>query len=355
MIFAPPELPPDDPPGVVDVQRPVEILAGEGETVVEGELTIQWDAPEKCPDAEKMLASVQRYLAKDSKPAAAVIVRGRVQPRGSVWRLDMVLERGGSRSRRSLEARSCDLLTKGAALLVAVHVDAVGTSSRVRELESPVAPDVVEVPPSNVVIRDAAPPESSVTVREQPVPPPPPPIETGGVLRLVLTGGVGHVPRFPHGFALAGGVVLSSFRVEAQLDYAPPRQAVHPDDDNVRGRFQAIAGTVRGCWAPTQRRWTFPLCAGVRAGGLRGIGTRGVRVPVPKWAPWGALALEPAVVFSPIPRVGIFGSVGALVSFNRPGFAVGGADGAIFRVSAIAAVVSLGVEVNFSARNRGTR
>src|SRR5688572_30726251 len=51
MIFAPPELPPDEPPGVVDVQRPVEILAGEGETVVDGELTIQWVAPEKCPDA----------------------------------------------------------------------------------------------------------------------------------------------------------------------------------------------------------------------------------------------------------------------------------------------------------------
>src|SRR5687767_5673826 len=99
MIFAPPDLPPDEPPGVVDVQRPVEILAGEGETVVEGDLTIQWDAPDSCPNAKAMMAAVDRYLAEESQAKHPVIVRGRIQPRSNVWRLDMVLERGSSRSR----------------------------------------------------------------------------------------------------------------------------------------------------------------------------------------------------------------------------------------------------------------
>ena len=349
MIFAPPELPPDEPPGVVDVQRPVEILAGEGETVVDGELTIQWVAPEKCPDAEAMVAAVDRYLAEESEPKAPVVVRGRIQPYGSDWRLDLVLERSGSRSRRSLEASSCELLGKGAALLVAVHVDAVGASAAVRALETPVGPDVKEGTPGDVVVREVDTPESVVTVREPAPPPAPAPLPVGGVLRFVLTGGVGHLPRFPHGFAFAGGVTLSQFRIEAQVDYAPPRQGVHPDNDAVSGQFQAVAATVRGCWAPTRGRFVFPLCLGVRGAGIQGEGRDGVSVPVAVWSPWGALALEPSVVFSPIPRLGIFGSVGALASFNRPGFRVGTSD-PVFRVSPISAVVTLGIEVNVSPR-----
>jgi hypothetical protein len=351
MIFAPPELPPDEPPGVVDVQRPVEILAGEGETVVEGDLTIQWVAPEACPDAEAMVGAVDRYLAEESQAKHPVIVRGRIQKVDTGWRLDMSLERAGSRSRRSLEASSCDLLTKGAALVVAVHVDAVGASAGVRELETPVAPDIRELA-KTVVVSEVDTPESTVTVREPPRPPAARPVPLGGVLRFVLTGGVGHIPRFPHGFAIAGGVTLDAFRIEAQIDYAPPRRVEHPDNEAITGRFQAVAGTLRGCWAPIVNRWSFPLCLGVRGGGLRGEGDDGVTRPESVWAPWGAIALEPAVVFSPIPRLGIFGSVGALASFNRPGFAVGTQRGAVFRVSSISAVVTLGVEVNFSARKR---
>ena len=356
MIFGPPELPPDDPPAVVDVQRPTEVLAEGGDTVAAGQLSLTWAAPEPCPDAAAVMETVQRYLSEDAQPQEAVVVRGEVEARGELWRLDMAVNRGGNESRRTLEANSCELLGKGAALLVAVHVDAVGTSSRVRKLETPDIPALEELPGGEVRVIDAPPPESTVTVVEPPPPPRGRPLpDVGGLVRFTLTGGVGDIPRFPRGFAVAGGLSLARFRLEAQLDYAVPRPASHPNNGAIGGRFQSVAGTLRGCFEPRQGRWSFPLCLGIRGTGVNAEAVRGVRTSVSVWSGWAAVALEPAVVFSPVPRVGIYGSVGALASMNRPGFAVGTENAPIFRVAAISALVSVGVEVNFSARIRGSR
>ncbi|MEZ5243450.1 MAG: hypothetical protein R2707_00010 [Acidimicrobiales bacterium] len=354
MILAPPELPPD-PPDVLDVQHPSDVLGADGETVADGNLTLHWTAPPACPDGAKVLTTVSRYLSEESRPDEPLAVHGRVDHAADLWTLELVLQRGEHQSRRNLEAGTCDLLTKGAALVVAVHIDAVGASAQIRELETPVVDDVPTPPAAAVEVSRSPPPEATVTVRRPPVRPPPPPPAVGGVVRAVLTGGVGDVPRFPHGFAVAGGVTLSAFRIEGQLDYAPPRRIDHPDNADLGGRFQAVAGTLRGCWAPVQGRFSFPLCLGARVNALQGEGRQGIRRPQTVWSPWGAIALEPAVVFSPIDRLGIFASVGALAAFNRPAFRLGPEQNPIFRVSAISAVVSFGLEVNFSPRNSRPR
>jgi hypothetical protein len=128
-----------------------------------------------------------------------------------------------------------------------------------------------------------------------------------------------------------------------------------PADRKHAHRARASAPASASTSTAGRRRRAPVRAHGRRGAGINGEGRQGVRSPASRWVPWGAIALEPGVVFSPIPRLGIFGSVGALAAFNRPGFRVGTETSPVFRVSAISAVVTLGIEVNFSARKRGTR
>lgn len=366
MLFGPPVLPPDPPRATAAVQseqptEPLQLVQGQ---IVHETLTLRWDGPTICPRVADFETLVSGYLAERKRPAQTLEVEGQVR-RGPVgWHLSLSLAKPGKTTFRELDAGDCELLTRGAALLVAVHVDAVGATTRVAQLEgaredavtleTELTPVVLEPPetpdtgpPQTGVLRILTPP----VVRQRRLP-----IlkraSNFGLLRLTGTGAVGALPGFLQDFGLTGGVQLGAWRIEGELDYSPSRSVAHPDNTLVSGNFQALDSTLRGCWVPYFERIDIPLCAGVRVGGIRGVGAQGVDEPQPNWAPWGALALEPGVTWSASPNFALFGSLGLLVALRRPAFEVGSSEGRIYGRPAVSALISFGFEVRiFSRKN----
>jgi len=301
-----------------------------------------------------LAAKVERYLSQSGSHALSIDATA--DAREDSWHLSLALTRPGETTVRELDAPSCEMLTKAAALVIAVHVDVVGTSQGVRELvqapddflaveEEPVpkpsgegiAPTVDSSPvPETVAIRTRR--EERDARRRPPARRP----NSAGILRLVTHGGVGERPGFFGGVGLAGGYQRRTFRIEAQLDYAIPR--VERVDD-AAGSFQAVLGSMRGCWVSSYERWEFPLCGGVRAGGLRGIATRGADDPRAAWSPSVGLTAEGATIWSPIPDFGIYAGLGVLAALRRTSFRVGLEGDALYTSAPIGLQLGLGVEL----------
>ncbi|MGH1348601.1 MAG: hypothetical protein ACRBN8_44065 [Nannocystales bacterium] len=327
--------------------------APEPDRAAAGGLEFAWTAPAGCGSALGLATQVERYLAESESHALSIDATA--EPREETWHLSLSLSRPGETTVRELDAPSCEMLTRAAALVIAVHVDVVGTSQGVRELvQAPedflaldepepepvgegVAPTVDSSPvPETVAIRTRR--EERDARRRPPARRP----SSAGILRLVTHGGVGERPGFFGGVGLAGGYQRRTFRIEAQIDYAIPR--VERIDD-VAGSFQAVLGSMRGCWVSSFERWEFPLCGGIRAGGLRGVATRGADDPRPAWSPALGLTAEGATIWSPIPDFGIYASLGVLAALRRPSFRVGQQNDPLYTSAPIGFQLSLGVEL----------
>ncbi len=367
MLFGPPSLPPDPPRAIVEEhardQPEEERVRG---TIVRDTLTLEWDAPKACPDVDEFDAQLLEYLTRHKAPTEPLEIVGAVHKVEGAWELKLSLERPTKTTTRELNAEDCKLLMRGAALLVAVHVDAVSATQRVAtikqardvtlELASKPNPSSTAAPPTEG--QDTAPPGTGVV---NVVTPPPVPqrrlprlkrAQRFGILRLTGSGGLAALPGFLQELGLAGGAQLGAWRVEGELDYAPPRTTRHPSDAEISGTFQALESTIRGCWTPYVRRVDIPVCGGARFGGIRGEGADGVERPAPKWASWGALALEPAVTWSATPNVALFGSISLLVALRRPSFGIGLNPTAVYGRPAVSALVSFGIELRiFSRKN----
>lgn len=350
MPFGPPQLPPD-PPAVVEPAA-----EREPDTTTVGGLEFGWSAPENCGSAEGLATQVERYLAESGSHTLRIDATAEARDAG--WHLSLSMARPGQTTVRELDAPSCEMLTKAAALVIAVHVDVVGTSQGVRELvqapddflavEDPpppstndegVAPAIESSPvPSTVAVRSRRPEDDRRARRRPPARRP----SRAGVLRLVTHGGVGERPGFFGGVGLAGGYQLRTFRIEAQVDYAIPRVERR---DTIAGSFQSVHGVIRGCWVSSFERWEFPLCGGVRAGGLRGIATAGAAEPTAAWSPWVGLTGDAATVWSPIPDFGIFAGLGVMAALRRPSFRVGLEGDPLYTSAPVALQLNLGVEL----------
>ena len=348
MPFGPPQLPPD-PPAIV------EPAPKEPDRATAGGLEFSWDAPQTCGSAQGLAEQVERYLADSG--THALKIDAIAQPRDDAWHLSLSMARPGETTVRELDAPSCAMLTKAAALVIAVHVDVVGTSQGVRELVQ--APDdflaVDEDPepkPSTEDVTTAevsSPVPTTVAVRTRRAQdrqarrrPPRRRPNQAGVLRLVSHGGIGERPGFFGGVGLAGGYQLRTFRIETQVDYAVPRVE---RSEEVAGSFQSVHGTLRGCWVSGYERWEFPLCGGFRAGGIRGESTAGAETPRPAWSAWIGLAADAAAIWSPIPDFGIYGGLGVMTGLRRPSFRVGLDGDPLYTSAPVALQLNLGVEL----------
>lgn len=347
MPFGPPQLPPDPPPLV----EPVQV-----DTATSGGLEFSWDAPAACGSAASLAEQVERYLANSG--THALKIDATAAPRDVGWHLSLSMARPGQTTVRELDAPSCELLTKAAALVIAVHVDVVGTSQGVRELVQ--APEdflaVDEVPEPEPSGEGVAPPLETTDVpttvavrtrrdeterRARRRPPARRPTRAG-ILRLITHGGVGERPGFFGGIGLAGGYQQRTFRIEVQTDYAVPRVERQGE---VAGSFQAVHATARGCWVSSFERWEFPLCGGFRAGGLRAIATRGAEDPQAAWSSWLGVTANAATIWSPIPDFGIYGGLGVLAAIRRPSFRVGLEGDPLYTSAPVGVQINLGFEL----------
>ena len=347
MPFGPPQLPPDPPPIVEPVQA---------DTAQAGGLEFSWMAPPACGSAASLAEQVERYLSESG--AHALKIDATAEPREVGFHLSLSMARPGQTTVRELDAPSCELLTKAAALVIAVHVDVVGTSQGVRELvqapedflaldevPSPeptgegIAPPIESAPvPTTVAIRSRRGDDERPARRRPPARRP----SRAGVLRLVTHGGIGERPGFFGGIGIAGGYQRRTFRIEFEADYAVPRVERQGE---FAGSFQAVHAVARGCWVSSFERWEFPLCGGPRVGGLRGVATRGAEDPQAAWSPWLGLTAGAAAVWSPVPELGIYAGLGALAAFRRPSFRVGLEGDRLYTSAPVGVQLDFGLEL----------
>jgi len=345
---------------------------------VTGPVSLRWLGPPECPERLQVLAQIEGYLGEGASElrgeplyAEASIERLGPERWSSTLRLGAVT--------RHLEAESCAVLSRAIALVTAVHVDALSTSARleVSELDSEVAvqPDGTtpklgaeavggeatretrELDDGSAEPRASAPSTVGDAIADdEPVLRTRPRSDRRsalrGLLRVEGMAGLGVMPVATGGVALAGGVSLRALRVEAGVELWPPREVRHSTASSITGSLSMLAGSARACWVPSHDRLEFPLCAGLRAGGMRGIGRRGVLAPEPAWGPWVDAMVEAAVVWSPIPALGLRLGAGAGLALTASRFHVGSSPEPLFRVPPVNARVLAGVEVYFARRRR---
>lgn len=306
-------------------------------------LEVVWDAPAECPDRGAVVDSFERHAKEGHAPVEA---RGTVRQEGALYILELELVGPAGSETRRIEAETCDALAETAGLLTAVASEPalVPTPSEASnpspEPESESEPELTTEPARPSEPQPAAPPSER----------PPPEPDEAFPLELVLRvdGQLQALRLLPRvvGGGVAGAVGLRGpgWRVEARGHYFAPQPRDYVDLV-VGGSFDLWTLGAAGCWEPEVRRLSFPLCAGFEAGSLRGR-TEDVEQPGSAGAFFGAVTADGAVVFSPIPRVGLRAGLGGVVSVRRPEYHVRDQD-TLFRAGVGALRAALGVEVRF--------
>ncbi len=316
-----------------------------------------WSAPPACPDLAQLRGQILRYVGAPSAQArAATTVRASVRATDDdQWSAEVVIV-DPQRIERRLHAPSCALLTRAIALMVAVRVEPV----RVGERMTTPSPRPNVVPVQGRASTQTTTPKTRAT--ERPAPSSPrdsaasvttPTFGRRGLLGIGGSAAAGMGPRVAGAVSATGGVEGTRWRVEAEGSYWPttPFEGVRPGV--ATGELLLMTLAVRGCGVAPGRRWRVPMCAGVRGGAVRGIGRGRISRPVPAWAPWLDLVVEPSVVWIPRPWVGLRAGVGGAVALARSEFAVGPghSDLVVLRIPAANARAFVGIELYFSARN----
>ncbi len=313
---------------------------------------LSWSAPEECPRIDSLTTQIDVLLGPDAAPPADGPVRATAKVRRGQGGYTLELLLDTSAAPRELEAPSCSELSEAAALIVAIAVN----------------PDLV--------VEDASPPEpepepepaSEPTPEATPEPPTPDPTEPGPSPHL-RTGSADAAARDPGGLpvglhvradaglvwnvlpgaagqvGLALGVHQHFWRAEARVSYGLPRVVEPRGTPAVGGRFQLLAGHLRGCGVPDVGPLEFPLCAGVQAGGMLGVG-RGTIEPVSASAPWAAVEVGPGIAWIPRRtrgRLALIGGVDVLIPITRPAFDTE-ASGIVHRAGSAGLTGQLGIE-----------
>jgi hypothetical protein len=297
-------------------------------------LEIEWQAPEECPGADDVRASVERTLGPAADDERTPIrASGRVQQSDAGYRLLLEVHDGAATSQRELEGATCREVTDAAALILAMTID-----PRVALTDEPPAETTeTEAAETKTVVPEVATKRASErVVPTEPVAPkiaPEPalkrePIAVHFLARAMAGLGVGPLPGPSASLALALGIGGELWRVEAVGHYWPRVEGDAPDDSGRRARASLWSVGARGCVVPEirpggvsgqLRRVLFPICTGVDAGMMRAEAV-GLEMTQAKRTPWAAVVLGAGAEWWPIRNVGIGARVDGHGAVYRPRF-----------------------------------
>ncbi|MCY1059112.1 hypothetical protein [Nannocystis sp. SCPEA4] len=341
---------------------------------------VQWIAPAGCPTREALLAGIAARRGRELEPGLARVVARTTVVAPRRYRLELELDIRGRRENRALVARTCAALVDGAALLIALAVDGEldpTAASPAPPPPGPVAGEIapepaaqLEPPPEPVVPPVSSPeptvppapgssPEPAQPASPAPAAPPVGPLDLasadpmppsrprpGGFLRLHGLGEFGALPQPTGGVGLAGGLLWPWFRLELQANYLAPRPV---ERLQTRVRASLFAAAVLGCVRlGGRRRFEFPVCLGLEAGGLAGVadGPSGHRTAIGRWlAATGGLG----AIVRVHPRVALFAFLQGLAAFQRGTFVLTAPkeDRPLFDPGIGSGRLALGVELRF--------
>jgi hypothetical protein len=298
-----------------------------------------------------VLDAVER-LAVPSSADAAWSAHARVDEVDDGFALTLSVDTDRGQTSRSLRSPSCDSLARAAALVIAVDLDPVAVAQGLAESESvpPPLPAPTQAAPDPSPPRRASPPSRPRTPR----PPPSPPLDAPPA-RAVHMGarpeaslGTGLLPGLG-GAAVGGALVLFGarpWRVEAGGAYRFARTAPADGRDDAGGELWIASAIARGCGVLRPGPLQLPICGGLELGAVHGEGFGPAVQSQSSTQLWVALVPSVAVLWSPRPWVGLYARVEAALSVRRPAVHLDGI-GEVYRVGAVGASGSIGVEMRF--------
>lgn len=327
---------------------PQEALVGRGPA-------IRWSAPSECPDEARVADAVARYVGRPLLEDEAVQARATVRrTREGRFAVDLwLVGPGGAAEPRTFEDAACAVLAEGAALVIAAAIDPRATA------RIGLPPEPPEGPPGGVVSGSgstAAPGSAWVAVaqarRVEPLrSPPQPPATTaaphdpatpprscragprrpgdgprgqpcvGLAARVALQWGP--LPRAGPGVGGDASLSWPRLRLEAGGTFLTARPARVDAAGAVGGDVRLGVGHARGCARLAAGVLEVPLCGGLEAGALRGIGV-GIVNPRSARLGWlGALA-DAGVSWAPGRRIALRAQAGVVMPLVAHRFAIGG-------------------------------
>jgi hypothetical protein len=344
---------------------------------------LRWDAPAACPDEAALRGQVEAILgaplaAPRPRPLSVIaVVR---DDRGTRSLRIFTVTAEGMRERALRYDRDCALLTRAAAVLIAITIDPTSVGRLDPEalalLDPPSEPAVTpaeptreaptsEVPTSEVPTSEV--PTSEVPTREAPtseapkdlrVKPDETPAQAQAAdpvapslrvwrpragLRALGGLGLGDLPGAGGGASVAAALVFRHLRIELVASLWPGRRArIVGTEAGADFLLWTLGPRVCGV-VHAHRLLEVPLCAGLEAGRVRVAGVRLHNNPSDR-VTWMAAVLAPSLVVAPWRRLALWISPELVVPATRTSFLVEDI-GAIHRAKAAAGRFMVGVEL----------
>lgn len=264
-------LPLVEPPALSDAEPPAAVSSPFPAT-----FALDWTGPPACPDGLWIRQRVADLLTGSPRGTGEASLRGEVRLAPEGYTLALESRYGDATHRFSLHATTCIDLAESVALIIAISlepglqgssattppppVDGVGVPAPASA--APAVADAERVPHSSASGRRVLPghpPESPRLLRSTRARPP----------RVTLDVGMG----FEWGWASVAMLTLPlrvsvnwrHWALEVRGLYGVPRRVT--GEAHTALLHAGLAG-LGGCFVPRARRWAFPLCAGVDAGGI---------------------------------------------------------------------------------------
>lgn len=336
------------------------------------ELTLDWEAPAGCPDAQALRHDLEQRWS--TVATAVVRVRGRVvaAARGG-FALRLQIETPDGAASRELVADDCGELAEAAALMITIaatgpaapppSIDEV--HGRAGAETSPPDPMAVPEPATPASSTSSAPDMPAVTPDIAAITTGGPAITTevpaataavdarpraagrdGRIARprvaLELAGGVdaGAVPGIGGTLLAHAGVHWPRLRAQGLFVYAIDRTV----GDAPSARHRVLAGGLELCGLGVVGAWGMGGCGSGEVGRLHAQGTRGVDLRG-RGVPWLALALGPRFERAFAGRFGAFVAVAVVVPLSRHRFDIGGRDVGEVAPAGVRAALGLAVRL----------
>jgi len=268
-------------------------------------LRLSWQAPDRCPSADWVVARVARYLGRpvtlgEAAPLGAE-VRIEVLPSGDVQARLGLASADGKRE-RILRDRDCVLVADAAAFIVAVAIDPAVRASdapltaeerqRGRRGETMEAESESESGSGSESESESESGSGSESESEsgsgsgagsgaesgsgsevEPQPPPGPPLQIGWAFGLQGSLAWQPLPGLAPGvLVLAAARLGPVVRLELTLGYAPAQRHALPADGTVEVRLDHAAAALGGCALASTASTELGACLRIQAGVVRGQG-----------------------------------------------------------------------------------
>lgn len=323
---------------------------------------VRWDAPGPCPGEVELRRQVDEILGgtlaipRSRSPSVIAVVRDE----GETLSLRVfTVGEAGIRERALRYDRDCTLLTRAAAVVIAITIDpaSIGRlSPEVLALLDPGVQQQSESLPLSVPVEERAPPEPSTETRAEVSPEPRTALPTElakrprrrarGSFRVLGGLGLGELPGAGGGVSGAATLVFHHLRLELVASLWPARRLRLAGADADKGAdflLWSLGPRLCGVLHP-HRLLEVPLCAGFELGRVH-VAALGLEVNRRARVTTAAGVFAPALVIVPLPRMALWLAPELVVS-TRPTYSI--ADvGPIYQAEPVAGRFMAGIELRF--------